>query len=131
MKAYGSECIDPLFLTSALAGGEWSTSRPDRFTPGERASGTLFLLLARNLNFSTPIVEVCFYLFLDSTFTFPFPSGFYHLLLSYFLATLQFFYLSPKFSPKRERKKKGGKSFLNVFHYIVNYERQLCTLVVH
>jgi hypothetical protein len=28
------------FLTSALDGGEWSTSRPDRFTPGERAPGT-------------------------------------------------------------------------------------------
>jgi hypothetical protein len=23
-----------IFLTSALVGGEWSTSRPDRFTPG-------------------------------------------------------------------------------------------------
>jgi hypothetical protein len=33
MKAYGSGCIDPLFLTSALVGGEWSTSRPGRFTP--------------------------------------------------------------------------------------------------
>jgi hypothetical protein len=31
MKAYG---------TSALVGGEWSTSRPGRFTPGERAPGT-------------------------------------------------------------------------------------------
>jgi hypothetical protein len=29
-----------IFLTSALAGGGWSASRPDRFTPGERASGT-------------------------------------------------------------------------------------------
>jgi hypothetical protein len=28
------------FLTSALAGGEWSASRPVRFTPGERAPGT-------------------------------------------------------------------------------------------
>jgi hypothetical protein len=35
----GSGCIDPLFLTSALVGGEWSTSRPGRFTPGERAPG--------------------------------------------------------------------------------------------
>jgi hypothetical protein len=26
-----------IFLTSALAGGEWSASRPCRFTPGERA----------------------------------------------------------------------------------------------
>jgi hypothetical protein len=29
-----------IFLTSALAGGEWLASRPGRFTPGERAPGT-------------------------------------------------------------------------------------------
>jgi hypothetical protein len=29
-----------IFLTSALAGGEWSASRPCRFTPGERAPGS-------------------------------------------------------------------------------------------
>jgi hypothetical protein len=29
-----------IFFTLALAGGEWSASHPDRFTPGERASGT-------------------------------------------------------------------------------------------
>jgi hypothetical protein len=41
MKAYGgSGCIGPHFLTSALAGGECSASRPCRFTPGERASVT-------------------------------------------------------------------------------------------
>jgi hypothetical protein len=34
MKAYGG------VLTSALFGGEWSTSRRCRFTPGERAPGT-------------------------------------------------------------------------------------------
>jgi len=28
------------FLTSALDGGEWLTSRPGRFTPRERAFGT-------------------------------------------------------------------------------------------
>jgi hypothetical protein len=28
------------FLTSALVGGEWSASRPGRFTPWERAPGT-------------------------------------------------------------------------------------------
>jgi hypothetical protein len=39
MKAYGSGCIH-IFLTSALVGGEWSPSRPGRFTPGERAPGT-------------------------------------------------------------------------------------------
>jgi hypothetical protein len=27
-------------MTSALDGGEWSASRPGRFTPGERARGT-------------------------------------------------------------------------------------------
>jgi hypothetical protein len=27
--------IVPPFLTSALDGGEWSASRPGRFTPGE------------------------------------------------------------------------------------------------
>jgi hypothetical protein len=26
-----------VFLTSALVGGEWSASRPDRFTPRKRA----------------------------------------------------------------------------------------------
>jgi hypothetical protein len=29
-----------IFLTSALVGGEWSTSHPGRFTPEERAPGT-------------------------------------------------------------------------------------------
>jgi hypothetical protein len=29
-----------IFLTYALVGGEWSTSRPGRFTPGERVPGT-------------------------------------------------------------------------------------------
>jgi hypothetical protein len=29
-----------VFLTSALAGGEWSASRPGRFNPGERAPST-------------------------------------------------------------------------------------------
>jgi hypothetical protein len=28
------------FMTSALVGGEWSTSRPVRFTPGERVPST-------------------------------------------------------------------------------------------
>jgi hypothetical protein len=32
-----------IFLTSALAGGEWSASLPGRFTPGERAPGTLWI----------------------------------------------------------------------------------------
>jgi hypothetical protein len=35
-----SGCIAPTFLTSELDGGEWSDSRPGRFTPGEIAPGT-------------------------------------------------------------------------------------------
>jgi hypothetical protein len=35
MKAYGGVHAETqIFLTSALAGGEWSASRPDPFTPG-------------------------------------------------------------------------------------------------
>jgi hypothetical protein len=38
MKAYGGvDVYIQVFLTSALAGGEWSVSSPGRFTPGERA----------------------------------------------------------------------------------------------
>jgi hypothetical protein len=33
-----------IFLTSALVGGEWSTSRPGRFTPGEIAPGTHWIV---------------------------------------------------------------------------------------
>jgi hypothetical protein len=41
MKAYGGVNIQiHIFLTSALAGGEWSVSLPCHFTPGERAPGT-------------------------------------------------------------------------------------------
>jgi hypothetical protein len=41
MKAYGEWMYRSTFsLTSALVGGEWSTSLPGRFTPGERAPGT-------------------------------------------------------------------------------------------
>jgi hypothetical protein len=42
MKTYvygRGESIAPPFLTSALAGSEWSASRPGRFTPEERALG--------------------------------------------------------------------------------------------
>jgi hypothetical protein len=41
MKTYGG--VAPPFLTSALDGGEWSASRPSRFTSGERALGTRWL----------------------------------------------------------------------------------------
>jgi hypothetical protein len=37
---WGSEGIAASFVTSALDGGDWSTSRPCRFTPGEVAPGT-------------------------------------------------------------------------------------------
>jgi hypothetical protein len=34
MKAYGGVDVEiHIFLTSALVGGEWSTSRPSRFNP--------------------------------------------------------------------------------------------------
>jgi hypothetical protein len=40
MKAYGLvDVYIHIFLTSALAGGEWSASRPGRFTPEETAHG--------------------------------------------------------------------------------------------
>jgi hypothetical protein len=44
MKSYlGSADIAPRTLTSALDGGECSTSRPGRFTPKERAPGTYWI----------------------------------------------------------------------------------------
>jgi hypothetical protein len=48
------------------------------------------------------------HLFLVFTFTLPSPSGSHHLLLSYFLATLQFFSLPTILLPK-ERKRRVGK----------------------
>jgi hypothetical protein len=40
MKEYGAVDVDiQIFLTLALAGGEWSASQPDHFTPGETATG--------------------------------------------------------------------------------------------
>jgi hypothetical protein len=44
MKAYGGVDVQiHIFLTSALAGGEWSASRPGRFTSGTRALGAQWL----------------------------------------------------------------------------------------
>jgi hypothetical protein len=44
MKAYGRvDVYVHIFLTLALSGDEWSGSRPVRFTPGERAAGTLWI----------------------------------------------------------------------------------------
>jgi hypothetical protein len=37
----GSGGIAALYLTSAVDGGEWSASRPGRFTPGEIAAGPI------------------------------------------------------------------------------------------
>jgi hypothetical protein len=43
MKAYGGfDIYSHVSLTTALIAGEWSASRPDRFTPEERAPGTLW-----------------------------------------------------------------------------------------
>jgi hypothetical protein len=36
-KVWVSECRDPVFLTSALAGGEWSASRSGCFVPDKQA----------------------------------------------------------------------------------------------
>jgi hypothetical protein len=38
-KTWGSGGIAPPFLTSALDGGEWPVSNPDRFTPRKMAPG--------------------------------------------------------------------------------------------
>jgi len=38
-RRMGDGGIAPAFLTSALDGDEWSTSRSGRFTPKERAPG--------------------------------------------------------------------------------------------
>jgi hypothetical protein len=44
MQAYGGVGVYiHIFLTSALAGGEWSASRPCHFTPRERPLGTHWL----------------------------------------------------------------------------------------
>jgi hypothetical protein len=45
MKVYlgGADVYSTHSLTSALDGGEWSASRPDRFTPRERAPDTHFI----------------------------------------------------------------------------------------
>jgi hypothetical protein len=44
MKTYvGVDGQIHVFLTSVLFGSEWSASRPDRFTPGERAPGTHYI----------------------------------------------------------------------------------------
>jgi hypothetical protein len=43
MKTYrGVDVWIHVFLTSVLVGGEWTTSRPGRFTPGERALNSLW-----------------------------------------------------------------------------------------
>jgi hypothetical protein len=45
MKAYGRLDVQThIFLTSALVGGGWSVLLSGRFTPGERAPGTNWIL---------------------------------------------------------------------------------------
>jgi hypothetical protein len=45
MKTYGGVDVEiNVFLTSALVGGEWSASRSCRFTPGERAPATHWIV---------------------------------------------------------------------------------------
>jgi hypothetical protein len=40
MNAYGGmDVYIHIFLASSLVGGEWSASRPGRFTPGEKSPG--------------------------------------------------------------------------------------------
>jgi hypothetical protein len=44
MKTYeGVDVQVKFFLTSALVRGEWSASRPCRFTPGEKAADTHYI----------------------------------------------------------------------------------------
>jgi hypothetical protein len=44
MKAFwGMEVWHHAFLTSTLDGGEWSASRPGRFTRREKAPGSLWI----------------------------------------------------------------------------------------
>jgi hypothetical protein len=44
MKAYGGvDVLIHIFLTSAISGGEWSASRPCRFTPEEKSPGTQWI----------------------------------------------------------------------------------------
>jgi hypothetical protein len=48
-------------LTSALDGGEWSASRPGRFTPRERAPGDTGVINTRDVpsaGYSTVLVQV-------------------------------------------------------------------------
>jgi hypothetical protein len=45
MKAYGGvDVYIHIYLTSSLDGAEWSASHSGRFTPGERAPGTLWIV---------------------------------------------------------------------------------------
>jgi hypothetical protein len=39
-QSYVKPAVSHIFMTSALAGGQWSASRPGCFTPGKRALGT-------------------------------------------------------------------------------------------
>jgi hypothetical protein len=44
MKSYGKvDVYIHIFLTLAIAGGEWSASRPTHYTPGERAPSSVWI----------------------------------------------------------------------------------------
>jgi hypothetical protein len=58
MKAYGGvDVLIHIFFTSALTVGEWSASRPGRFTPGERVHGTHWVECWVNLRAGLDDVE--------------------------------------------------------------------------
>jgi hypothetical protein len=77
MEAYGGvDVLIRIFLTSALAAGEWSASR--RFTPGERALGARWIggwagsdpfvvqpVVSRSIDYAVPALEVFSVLFVS------------------------------------------------------------------
>jgi hypothetical protein len=67
MKAYVEIHI---FLTSALVGGEWSASRPDRFTPGTHWTWRKFLTL-QDSNSDPSVVQAAANRYSDRAITAP------------------------------------------------------------
>jgi hypothetical protein len=74
MKIYGGvDVFTHIFLTSALVGGQWSASRPGRFTPGERAPATH--LIGGWVGPRAGSDDICIYLFSDILNRFDFISS--------------------------------------------------------